>query len=99
MEAGDYHSGDQGPMGPAVGECYADPAYHWVFWLTHPASCPLASGPDPLPQSRHYGETLPDEPRRRQKAREVIKNGKLPARSPDRTWGGPGIGAHARSED
>jgi hypothetical protein len=36
---------------------------------------------------------LPDEPRLREQAREVIQNGKLPSRSPDRTWGGPGVGA------
>lgn len=29
----------------------------------------------------------------REKAREVIQAGKLPNRRPDRTWGGPGIGA------
>jgi hypothetical protein len=28
----------------------------------------------------------------REKARAVIQNGKLPRRSPDRTWGGPGVG-------
>ena len=36
---------------------------------------------------------MPDEPRLREQAREAIKNGKLPARRPDRTWGGPGVGA------
>jgi hypothetical protein len=36
---------------------------------------------------------MPDEPRLREQAREVIKNGKLPSRAPDRTWGGPGVGA------
>jgi hypothetical protein len=36
---------------------------------------------------------MPDEPRLREQAREVIQTGKLPARSPDRTWGGPGVGA------
>ena len=29
----------------------------------------------------------------REKARQVVRDGKLPARRPDRTWGGPGIGA------
>jgi len=29
----------------------------------------------------------------REKARAVIQNGKLPSRAPDRTWGGPGVGA------
>ena len=36
---------------------------------------------------------MPDEPRLREQAREVIKSGKLPSRNPDRTWGGPGVGA------
>ena len=29
----------------------------------------------------------------REKARAVIESGKLPSRTPDRTWGGPGVGA------
>jgi hypothetical protein len=36
---------------------------------------------------------MPDEPLLRQKARAAVRTGKLPARKPDRTWGGPGIGA------
>jgi hypothetical protein len=36
---------------------------------------------------------MPDEPRLRQQARAVIQSGKLPSRTPDRTWGGPGVGA------
>ncbi len=36
---------------------------------------------------------MPDESILREKARAVVQRGKLPARSPDRTWGGPGIGA------
>jgi hypothetical protein len=36
---------------------------------------------------------MPDEPILRAKAREVIRFGSLPSRRPDRTWGGPGIGA------
>jgi hypothetical protein len=35
---------------------------------------------------------MPDESALREKAREVIRSGKLPARPPDRTWGGPGVG-------
>jgi len=35
----------------------------------------------------------PDETVLRAKAREVIRTGKLPSRAPDRTWGGPGVGA------
>jgi hypothetical protein len=29
----------------------------------------------------------------RQRAREAIQIGNLPSRHPDRTWGGPGVGA------
>jgi hypothetical protein len=36
---------------------------------------------------------MPDEIRLRQQARAVVQSGKLPARAPDRTWGGPGVGA------
>ena len=36
---------------------------------------------------------MPDEARLREQARLVLQNGKLPARRPDRTWGGPGVGA------
>ncbi len=34
-----------------------------------------------------------DEQLVRAKVREVLKAGKLPNRRPDRTWGGPGVGA------
>lgn len=34
-----------------------------------------------------------DEHTLREKARSVLHNGKLPNRRPDRTWGGPGVGA------
>jgi hypothetical protein len=36
---------------------------------------------------------MPDEPILRAKARALIQAGKIPARAPDRTWGGPGVGA------
>ena len=36
---------------------------------------------------------MPDEAYLREKARRAVENGKLPARAPDRTWGGPGVGA------
>ncbi len=36
---------------------------------------------------------MPDEAILRAQAREAVENGKLPARRPDRTWGGPGVGA------
>jgi len=34
-----------------------------------------------------------DEKMLREKARAVVQSGKLPSRRPDRTWGGPGVGA------
>jgi hypothetical protein len=34
-----------------------------------------------------------DEGPLREKAREVIRQGKLPSHAPTRTWGGPGVGA------
>ena len=36
---------------------------------------------------------MPDELRLREQARTAIQNGKLPSHAPDRTWGGPGVGA------
>jgi hypothetical protein len=36
---------------------------------------------------------MPDEPILRQKARAAVQSGKLPSCRPDRTWGGPGVGA------
>ena len=36
---------------------------------------------------------MPDEPRLRERARAAIQSGKIPSRSPDRTWGGPGVKA------
>jgi hypothetical protein len=36
---------------------------------------------------------MPDEAILREKARAAVQAGKLPARRPDRTWGGPGVGA------
>jgi len=36
---------------------------------------------------------MPDEKMLREKARSAIKNGKVPSKRPDRTWGGPGVGA------
>ena len=36
---------------------------------------------------------MPDEKMLRDKARVVVQEGKLPSRRPDRTWGGPGVGA------
>lgn len=35
---------------------------------------------------------MPDEQILRQQAREAVQKGKLPARRPDRVWGGPGVG-------
>ena len=36
---------------------------------------------------------MPDEAILRQHAREALQTGRLPRRQPDRTWGGPGVGA------
>lgn len=36
---------------------------------------------------------MSDEARLREQARDVVRNGKLPSRGADRTWGGPGVGA------
>jgi hypothetical protein len=36
---------------------------------------------------------MPDEALLRQHAREALQTGTLPNRQPDRTWGGPGVGA------
>jgi hypothetical protein len=36
---------------------------------------------------------MPDETILRARARAAIQSGKLPPRRPDRTWGGPGVGA------
>ena len=36
---------------------------------------------------------MPDEQRLREQARAAVEGGKLPNRRPDRTWGGPGVGA------
>src|SRR6266496_3585503 len=36
---------------------------------------------------------MPDESILREQARAVIQAGKVPSRRPDRTWGGPGVGA------
>ena len=36
---------------------------------------------------------MSDESALREKARDIIRTGKLPSRRPDRTWGGPGVNA------
>ena len=36
---------------------------------------------------------MPDEAILREKAKASIRMGNLPRRQPDRTWGGPGVGA------
>ena len=36
---------------------------------------------------------MPDEAILRQQAKAALEAGKMPSRSPDRTWGGPGVGA------
>jgi hypothetical protein len=46
-----------------------------------------------LPWAVGGSHQMPDEPILREKARAAVQRGKLPARRPDRTWGGPGVGA------
>lgn len=36
---------------------------------------------------------MPDEKILREQARAAIRDGKLPSRTPNRTWGGPGVDA------
>jgi hypothetical protein len=36
---------------------------------------------------------MDDEKSLREKARAILRDGKIPNRRPDRTWGGPGVGA------
>jgi hypothetical protein len=36
---------------------------------------------------------MTDENILREKVRATVQSGKLPGRAPDRTWGGPGVGA------
>ena len=36
---------------------------------------------------------MPDEARLREQARKAIEEGRVPILLPDRTWGGPGVGA------
>jgi hypothetical protein len=36
---------------------------------------------------------MPDEKIRREKARAAVRDGKIPSRRADRTWGGPSVGA------
>ena len=45
------------------------------------------------PLGRDETLEMPDEQLLRAKARAVVQHGKLPRRRPDRTWGGPGVGA------
>ena len=36
---------------------------------------------------------MPDEAHLREQALGAIRDGRIPVRQPDRTWGGPGVGA------
>jgi hypothetical protein len=42
---------------------------------------------------------MPDEVLLRAKARAAIQSGKLPTRTPDRTWEGPGADARERTSE
>jgi len=86
-------SGEVGSPNPTEVQLswYLDFASLRALWVTH---CRLA--PWHLAGQSHYiyRETaMPDEPRLREQAREAVRSGKLPSRSPDPTWGGPGVGA------
>lgn len=62
-----------------------------------PTSPPWRSGPRSSFAKTNGGAfTVINEKILRQKAREAIRAGKLPERRPDRTWGGPGVGAHCQ---
>jgi hypothetical protein len=63
------------------------------LWLTHPGVTPLGIWLRPPPQNPIHEPAMPDEPRLREQARAATLSGKLPSRAPDRTWGGPGVGA------
>lgn len=47
----------------------------------------------PTLQDLTHEPIMPDEPRLREQAAAAIQSGKLSGRAPDRTWGGPGVGA------
>lgn len=36
---------------------------------------------------------MADETRLREQARDMMRDGKIPTQAPNRTWGGPGVGA------
>ena len=70
--------------------CRLEPPPIW----TSVAHAPVAFGLAPPPVATSVGvRHMPDEAFLREKARAVVQAGKLPARRPDRTWGGPGVGA------
>jgi hypothetical protein len=61
------------------------------------ATCPLVFGLTFLPECTPAGGALgagpmDDEAILRVRVHEAIRTGRLPARRPDRTWSGPGIG-------
>jgi hypothetical protein len=65
-----------------------------VAFLT-PRACGIWSFPLSQPPG---GFQISDESILREQARHVIKNAKLPASAPDRTWDGPGVGAYSVCE-
>jgi hypothetical protein len=62
------------------------------LWLTHAGVTPLGIWLR-FSSALTSEPAMPDEPRLREQARAAIQSGKLPSRAPDRTWGGPGVGA------
>jgi|SRR5437667_4501766 len=82
---------------------YSSTTFHRALCLTQPGVwspgiwfvAHLKYG-SPLPfvsVGRVWSTQMPDESILREKAREAVRTGKLPDRRPDRTWGGPGVGA------
>jgi hypothetical protein len=74
-------------------------AFHGAAAYTFRTSGSLANGFRTLPR-RHAPASgqgvvpqMSNEAALRRLARIVLENGQLPSRDPDRTWGGPGIGA------
>jgi hypothetical protein len=61
----------------------------YTAWFAF-APLPLASG---LLRTLKGVAQMPDEGVLREKARMAVQTGKLPARRPDRVWGGPGVDA------
>jgi hypothetical protein len=60
-----------------------------------PGVPPVESGSLPPSENPIDEPAMPDESRLREQARAATLSGKLPSQTPNRTWGGPGIGAES----